>query len=82
MLPVDGVNTAVSESVPSGRVDVCTDATPEVTVCTEPIGVEPSSNWTVPVAAEGVSVADRVTGAPDTWEPVGDAVRTVDVATG
>ena len=60
--------------MPTGRAVVEMEAVPSVTVCGDPISVGvpvPYSNWTVP-GAEGLTVAVRVTEAPDGWGLVGD----------
>jgi hypothetical protein len=63
---VVGVNTALSESVPTGSVDVEVDAVPALTVTGDPIGVGvpvPYWNWTDP-ATPLVTVAVRVSDVP------------------
>ena len=70
------MNTALSESVPTGRVDVTAVATPEVTVTGLPMSVVPTSNCTVPLAA-GLTVAVSVTGVPDGCGLAGEADRVV-----
>ena len=52
-LPAVGVKTALRPSVPTGRVEVAMWAMPPLTVTGLPMSVEPTSNCTVPVAAEG-----------------------------
>jgi len=59
------VNAAVSESVPTGKVVVAVEAVPPVTVTGLPMGVLPTSNWTVPVALDGVTVALNETEVPE-----------------
>jgi hypothetical protein len=79
---VVGVNTALSESVPTGRVDVEVDAVPPLTVTGDPIGVGvpvPYWNWTDP-ATPLVTVAVRVSDVPTNWGLGGAAARLVLVA--
>ena len=62
------MKTAFTESVPTGRDVVDVDAAPLVTVAGLPISVGvpvPYSNWTVPVAADGLTVALSVTEVPN-----------------
>ena len=44
-----------------------------------PMSVVPTSNWTVPGAADGVIVAVRVSSVPYCWGLAGDAVSVVEV---
>ena len=63
---VVGVNTALIESVPTGRVEVEVDAVPPLTVTADPISVGvpvPYSNWTDP-STPLVTVAVRVSDVP------------------
>ena len=75
-LPVAAVNTALRLSVPMGSVDVC-GAVPPLTVTGLPMSVVPTSNWTVPGAADGETVAVRVSGVPNSWGLAGDALSVV-----
>jgi hypothetical protein len=76
-LPAVGVKTALRVSVPTGRVEVWTWATPELTVTGLPIGVEPFSNCTVPVAAAGLTVAVSVSLVPESCGLAGEAASVV-----
>jgi hypothetical protein len=74
-----GVNTAVSECEPSASTAL-TDAVPPDTVWVDPTCVAPSMNATVPGAPDGLTVAVRVSVAPDA---AGDAgVTPSDVVVG
>ena len=74
------MKTAWSEWVPTGSgVVVTAVATPDVTVTGLPMSVVPSSNCTVPAAADGLTVAVRVTAVPYSWGDGGDAVSVVPV---
>jgi hypothetical protein len=64
-LPEAGVKMALRASDPTGNAVVGKDTDPPVTVTGLPIGVPPISNWTVPVAAAGVTAAFSVTDVPD-----------------
>ena len=77
----DGVKTAVIGWLPTELNDVVAPAVPPVTVAAEPIAVPPSSNWTLPTALLGDTVADRATLAPAaTDEGVADTVVVVATA--
>ena len=78
-LPVAAVKTALRSSVPAGRVDVWVCAVPPLTVTGPPMSVVPTSNWTVPGAAEGVIVAVRVSWVPNSCGLAGEAVSVVEV---
>ena len=71
------MKTALRLSVPAGRVDVWVCACPLVTVTRLPMSVVPTSNWTVPGAADGVTVAVRVSWVPNSWGLAGDAFSVV-----
>ncbi len=71
------VKTAFNVRVPTGRVDVLIEAVPPLTATGAPMAVEPFSNWTVPVAADGVIVALSWTDVPDVTGLDGMVVRTV-----
>jgi len=62
---------AVTECGPTARVDVVRDALPALTAFV-PSDVAPSKNWTVPVAADGETVAVNVTLCPKVEEPTLD----------
>ena len=76
------MKTALSESVPTGSVDVCVCAVPPLTVTGLPMLVPLTSNWTVPGAAEGGMVTVSVSGVPANWGPAGEAASAVDVVIG
>ena len=81
--PADGVKTAVIESVPTGRAVVVVDAEPPDTVTALPMAEPPTSNWTVPVAVDGVIVALSETDVPAYCGPFGVGLfRVVAVAVG
>src|SRR5215207_10121793 len=75
--------TALRLSVPDGREEVTSVATPPVRVAGEPSSEEPFLNCTVPVGdavpLDGVTVAVSVTGCAKS-EGFGEEVITVDVA--
>ncbi len=73
------MNTAFRLSVPTGSVDVCSGPSP-ADVHGLPMSVVPTSNWTVPVAADGETVAVRVTWVPELLGLAGEAVKVVVVA--
>ena len=79
------MKTALNESVPGGSTVVARAAVPLVTVTGLPIDVGvpvPYSNWTVPVAAEGLTVAVRVTELPEGCGLDGLSLSVVVVAVG
>ncbi len=63
--------------MPTVSEDVVVDAVPETTVTGLPMGVEPSSNCTVPVAVEGVMSAVSVSVVPKGWGLAGLTVTPV-----
>ena len=71
------MNSALSESVPTGNVEVCILAVPALTVTGLPMSLPLSSNWTVPVAADGEIVAVRVSFIPNCWGLAGVTVSVV-----
>ncbi len=62
------VKTAFNVRLPTGRVDVLIEAVPPLTATGAPMVVEPFSNCTVPVAADGVTVALSWTDVPNAAE--------------
>ena len=58
------MNTALRLFVPEGNVEVWVCAVPALTVTGLPMSLPLSSNWTVPGAADGDTVAVRVSCAP------------------
>ena len=77
-----GVNTAVSECVPTVNVDVEALALPAATGTAAPMLVAPSLNCTEPAAFDGDNVAVIDTAAPATAVPAGETANAVLVATG
>jgi hypothetical protein len=75
--PVDGVKAAVIESLPTGRADVVAEAVPPETATGPPMATPPTSNWTVPEAVEGVTVALSETDVPTYCGPAGVGVFSV-----
>jgi hypothetical protein len=71
-----GVNTALSEWVPTGNV-VVIDAVPPVTVTGLPMGVAPSLNCTLPTADAGDTVAVNVSPVPAATGETGVTAKTV-----
>jgi hypothetical protein len=74
------VNTAESESEPTGSADVTREAAPELTVWGLPMSVAPLRNCTVPVmvpATPDVTVAFNVTEVPKVVGLAGDGVCSV-----
>ena len=63
--------------MPTGRAAVVVDALPPATVTGPPMLVEPTSNWTLPLAAVGVTVAESVTVTPDSCGLAGLVPREV-----
>ena len=76
------MNTALRLSVPTGSVEVWVCAWPLVTVTGLPMSVEPSRNWMLPVADEGVTVAVSVSWVPKSWGLGGETPSDVDVDPG
>ena len=76
-----GVNTALSEWVPTGSV-VVMEAVPPVTVTGLPMRVTPSWNCTLPTADAGVSVAVSVSPVPVRAGEGGVTLSCVEVACG
>ena len=71
------VKTAFNVRLPTGRVAVVTDAAPPLTATGAPMSVDPFSNCTEPVAADGVMVAFSWTDVPNVVGLVGVAVNEV-----
>ena len=71
-----GEKVAVSASVPTGRALVEVEAAPPLTVTGPPMGVVPTSNWTVP-ATPDVTAALRVTDVSNGWGLACVVVRAV-----
>ena len=71
------MKTAFSVRLPTGRVEVVIEAVPPLTATGAPMAVEPFSNWTVPVAADGVTVALSWTDVPDVTGLDGTVARAV-----
>ena len=63
--------------MPTGRVVVWYVAVPDVTVTGLPMSVEPTANCTVPAAADGLTVAVKVTLVPVTRGLAGATARVV-----
>lgn len=59
-----GMNSAYIECRPGGGVVVMSKAKPPITGTGEPILVSLFVNWTIPAAAEGDTLATRITGRP------------------
>src|SRR6478735_6340063 len=77
---VSGANDAVSECDPPPSLTLALAVPPETG--DEPIAVVPSRNVTVPVAAEGATVALSVSSLPAVFGPLTASVVVVGVATG
>ena len=64
--------------LPTGRAAVEVCALPETTVTALPMGVEPVSNCTVPLATEGLMVAVSVSVVPENSGLAGEAPNPAD----
>ena len=71
------MKTALSTSTPAGSVLVAIVALPPLTATGLPMSVAPTLNCTLPVAADGVTVAVRVTAVPANWGETGVADKVV-----
>ena len=72
-------NTPLIVWVPTASEDVVVDAVPDETVTGLPMGVEPSSNCTVPVTVEGVISAVSVSLVPTDCGLAGLTVTAVEL---